>query len=448
MTPKAKKTKVVLQAPKGMRDILPEKYELFRSVYEKIEEIAEFYGFSPIQTPHMERAELFTASLGETSDVIEKQMYTLKTRGGDRLALRPEGTAGVMRAYIEHGMHTLPQPVMLWYKGSFFRHERPQKGRFREFQQFGLEIINEEKAIAEAAIIRTMVSALEEAGAGPVMVRINSLGDAECKNAYRKELLAYYRKNLSGLCSDCKRRYKTNPLRLLDCKEEGCAAAKENAPQMVNYLCDPCKRHLKDVLEFLDSSGVNYFLDTHLVRGLDYYSRTVFEIFEDTQQEEVSDSGAEDEQEREKEVFAKTALAAGGRYDSMAKVLSGKDFPSVGGALGMDRIVEILEEKGVKAKAKKKPKVFFIQIGTAAKYKSLEIAEMMRKARIPMSQSIGKDSLKGQLKIAAKLEAPYALILGQKETVENSIIIRDMSSRAQETVPVEKVVEIIKHKLK
>ncbi|NOY35372.1 MAG: histidine--tRNA ligase [bacterium] len=439
MTPKAKKTRILLQAPKGMRDILPEKYRLLQNIYEKTEEIAEFYGFSPIQTPHLERAELFTASLGETSDIIEKQMYILKTRGGDRLALRPEGTAGIMRAYIENGMQNLPQPVMLWYKGSFFRHERPQKGRFREFQQFGLEIINEEKAVAEAAIIRTMVSALEEIGVGPVVVRINSLGDAECKNAYRKELLAYYRKNLSKLCGDCKRRYKTNPLRLLDCKEEQCSAIKEKAPQMVNYLCDPCKRHFKDVLEFLDSSGVNYFLDTHLVRGLDYYSRTVFEIFEDTQPEET-DSG-------DREGSAKTAIAAGGRYDSMAKLLSGKDFPSAGGAIGIDRVAEILNERKIKIKARKKPKVFFIQIGTAAKYKSLEIMEMLRKARVPMSQSIGKDSLKGQLKIAAKLEAPYALILGQKETVENSIIVRDMNSREQETVPIEKVVEIIRKKL-
>ncbi len=431
-----------------MRDILPGEYLLYQSIYEKAEEIAAFYGFSPIQTPHLERVELFGGGLGETSDIIEKQMYTLKTRGGDHLALRPEGTAGVMRAYLEHGMHTLPQPVMLWYKGSFFRHERPQKGRFREFQQFGMEIINDEKAVSEAIIIKALTLILEESGAGPVVVRINSLGDKECKSSYRKDLLAYYRKNLSNLCGDCKRRYKTNPLRLLDCKEDKCGAIKEGAPQMVNYLCAPCKQHFKEVLEFLDSSGVAYSLDMHLVRGLDYYSRTVFEIFKDKEKGEAPKAEEEGENGNRGEEPPETALASGGRYDYLAKTISGKDFPAVGGAIGTDRVARLIKEKNIKPKKGKEPKVFLVQLGLTAKRKSLEIMEKFRKARLPLSQSISRDSLKGQLKIASKLGVPYALILGQKEAVENSVTIHDMDSRAQETVPIDKVVEIIKKKLK
>lgn len=412
-----------------MHDILPDEYIFYQNIYDKAEEISSYYGFQPIQTPHLEKTDLFTASIGAATDIIEKQMYTLKTRGGDGLALRPEGTAPVMRSYLEHGMHNLPQPVMLWYKGSFFRHENPQKGRYREFEQFGLEIINEPKPVAEAIIIQVLKLTLEELGVGPVIVHINSIGDKECRSNYRKELVNYYRKKGKNLCKDCQRRLKTNPLRLLDCKEQKCIELKEEAPQIIDYLCASCKQHLTETLEFLDSRQISYFLNTRLVRGLDYYSRTVFEIFEDRE-------GATD------------ALAAGGRYDYLAKTLSKKDFPAAGGAIGVDRIIELMKEKKIAARHKRAAKVFLVQLGTAAKYKSLEIIEMFRKAHLPLSQSISKDSLRGQLKLASKLNVPYALILGQREALENSIIVRDMESGAQESVAIEKVAEIIKGKLK
>ncbi len=412
-----------------MHDILPDEYIFYQNIYDKAEEIASYYGFHPIQTPHLEKTDLFTASIGPATDIVEKQMYTLKTRGGDGLALRPEGTAPVMRSYLENGMHNLPQPVMLWYKGSFFRHENPQKGRYREFEQFGLEIINEPKPVAEAIIIQVLKLTLEELGVGPVIVHINSIGDKECRANYRKELVNYYRKKGKNLCKDCQRRLKTNPLRLLDCKEQKCLELKEEAPQIIDYLCASCKQHLKEVLEFLDSRQISYFLNTRLVRGLDYYTRTVFEIFEDRE-------GATD------------ALAAGGRYDYLAKTLSKKDFPAAGGAIGVDRVIELMKEKKIAAKHKRAPKVFLVQLGTAAKYKSLEIIEMFRKAHLPLSQSISKDSLRGQLKLASKLNVPYALILGQREALENSIIVRDMESGAQESVAIEKVAEVIKGKLK
>ncbi len=433
---KNKKTKILLQmqTPKGTRDILPEDYFYFKTIYKKAEEIADYYGFLSIQTPHLEKTELFTASLGEATDIMEKQMYSFKTRGNDHLSLRPEGTAPIIRSYIEHGMHTWPQPVMLQYKGSFFRHEKPQKGKLRELQQFGLEIIGEEKAIGEAIIIKVLTLILEELGIKSIIVHINSLGDKECRPAYRRELSAYYRKKLNDVCEDCKKRFKKNPMRLLDCNEEKCREIKKQAPQMVDYLCIECKKHFKEVLEFLDSSNIPYFLNSNLVRGLDYYSRTVFEIFEN-------------EEEENKEEKEKLAVAGGGRYDYLAKMLANKNFPAVGGALGIDRIAQLITDKKIKKMHPKTPKIFFIQLGTAAKLNSLNIIEIFRNAHIPIAHSISKDNLKNQLRIASKLNISYALILGQKEALENSIIIREMDSGNQETVPIKKVVEIIKSKI-
>lgn len=430
---KKEKTKITLQAPRGMHDILADEYVFYQSVFEKAEKVASYYGFQPIQTPILEKTELFTASVGAFTDIIEKQMYSLRTKGGDHLSLIPEMTAPIMRAYLEHGMHTLPQPVMLWRKGSCFRHENPQKGRTREFQGFDLEIIGEPKPIAEVLIIQVIRSIFEELGLASVIFHINSLGDKECRSLFRKELLNYYRKRIKILCSDCKRRSQENPLRLLDCKEEKCQEIKRGAPQMLNYLCSDCKQHFKEVLEALDSAGIFYLLDNYLVRGLDYYSRTVFEVFENK-------PPLEEGQKIE-------ALAGGGRYDYLAKILSKKDLPGIGAAIGVDRVVQLMKEKNIFPKTKKEPKIFLIQLGTPAKYKSLEIIEMFRKARLPLCQSISKDSLRGQLNLAAKLEMAYALILGQQEVLKNSIIVRDMRIGTQETVMIKDLVEVIKKKL-
>jgi len=415
-----------------MHDLLADEYVLYQNVFDKAEEIASYYGFKPIQTPHLENIDLFTATIGATSDIVEKQMYYVKSDGDSNLVLRPEGTAPVMRAYIEHGLHTLPQPVMLWYKGSFFRHENPQKGRFREFFQFGLEMIGEGKPIGEVLIIQIFTLAFKELGLGPVIVHINSVGDRECRGEYRKKLIAYYRKHLPTLCKDCKRRFKENPLRLLDCKETKCAEIKRNAPQSIDSLCAPCKQHFKETLEFLENNGINYYLDTKLVRGLDYYTRTVFEIFLD--QEEGSEGQP-------------LALAAGGRYDPLAKILGKRDIPAVGGGIGVDRVVMVMQEKKIAPKPKRTPKVFLIQLSQSAKQKSMNTIEMFRTANIYIAQSISKDNLNSQLSLASKMKVPYVLILGQKEVLENSIMVRDMDTGAQESVPMEKVVEIIKKKI-
>lgn len=417
----------LIQTPKGMHDILPDDYAYFNLFYEKAEEIASYYGFQPIETPILEKAELFSRTLGETTDVVEKEMYTLRTKGGDQLALRPEGTAGVMRAYIEHGMHTLPQPVLLSYRGPFFRHENPQHGRYRSFHQFGLEILGEEKSIGDAMTIQIFHTILEELKVGPAIVRINSLGDKECRPNYRRELVGYYKKYFHALCKDCKNRFKENPLRLLDCKDAKCVELKKEAPQMIQHLCHKCKDSFREVLEFLEASKIPYVIDNQLVRGLDYYTRTVFEFFLDRPDE-----------------ISSIALGGGGRYDELGKTIGKREVPAVGATLGVDRVVQALKAQKISTKPKKISKIFLIQLGVAAKYKSLSLLEMFRKAHIPIYQSLSKDSLKSQLIIALKLNMAYALILGQKEAIDSTIIVQNIETREQETVSINSILDYIK----
>lgn len=417
---------------KGMHDLLPDDFYFYDRVLKETKRTAEFYGFFPIATPHLEKTELFERPLGEESDVVEKQMYNLRTRGGDRLTLRPEGTAPIMRAYIEHGMQSLPQPVKLFYGGSFFRHESPQAGRYREFRQAGVEIIGDDDAINDAVVIRVLISALQALGIKDIIVHVNSIGDKTCRPSYRKELLAYYRKHFNALCKDCKRRYKENPLRILDCKETSCVELKKNAPQMVDHLCEFCKKHFSEVLEYLDEIGIPYFLDSHLVRGFDYYGRTVFEIF--TEKKEGDELGV--------------AIGAGGRYDELGEYMGARKIPAVGGALGVDRIADLMKKRGIKPRAEIKPKLFLIQLGPAARKKSLVLMEELRKIGVPIGQSLSKDSLRSQLNIVLKLEIPLAVIIGQKEALDGTIALRNMDTGIQETLPFDKFIGTIKSRLK
>lgn len=429
MDKKNKKTKEPLQSVKGMRDIMDEQYYNYQGFFEKAQEIAVYYGFKPIEVPILEHEEVFTSSIGEGTDVIDKEMYTLKTKGGDHLALRPEGTAGVMRAYIEHGMQSLPQPVMLYYYGSMFRHDSPQRGRYRDFKQFGLEIIGTEKSIADALIIKTTMAILEEAGATGLVVDINSIGDKECRPAYLKELTNYYKKHLSELSAIDRERLKTNPLRILDSKDPKAIAINENAPDAVSFLTGEAKKHFKQVLEYLEQMEVPYRINKNLVRGLSYYTHTVFEIIETSEEEGVPP----------------LTIAGGGRYDYLAKMLgSKKDVPAMGVAIGVDRVVESAWCHKLCPRIVKKPKMYFIQLGFDAKLKSLNVIEILRKAKIPIAQSISKDSLGAQLGVAEKSGMRYALIFGQKEAIENSVIVRDMTNRSQDTVKLDKLLDYIK----
>ncbi len=428
-TEKKKSSKEPLASVKGMRDIVDEQYYQFQGFFEKAQEIAVYYGFRPIETPLLEHESTFTTAIGVGTDAIDKEMYTLKTKGGDHLAVRPENTAGVMRAYIEHGMQALPQPVMMYYYGPFFRHDKPQRGRYRQFYQFGLESLGSEKSIIDALIIKTTLAILEEAGAQNLYVSINSIGDKECRGSYIRELTNYYKKHLSSLPSVDRERLKTNPLRILDSKEAKTIELNAGAPDSLSYLCASCKKHFKEVLEYLEQMEVPYKMDKNLVRGLSYYSRTVFEIIEEAGGEEGTP----------------LTIAGGGRYDYLGKQLgSKKDIPAMGVSIGVDRVVESTWYKKLCPRILKKPKIYFIQLGFDAKLKSLGVIEILRKGKVPIAQSISKDNLGAQLAVAEKLGMRYAIIFGQKEAMEGTVIFRDMDNRSQETVKLPKLLEYIK----
>lgn len=432
MSTKKTNKKGAIQSVKGMRDILSEDYYNMQGFFEKAQEVAIYYGFNPIEIPIVEPAELFDRSQNEGVDMTDKEMYLVKApRSRDKLALRPEGTAGVVRAYLERGMQSLPQPVMLYYYGPFFRHDKPQFGRYRDFRQFGLEIIGSDKSIMDAMIIKMNILMLEEAGAKDLVVQINSVGDKTCRATYIKELVSYYRKNIEDLGKVDRERMKTNPLRILDSKDEKTMEVNLGAPDFVSYLSPECKKHFKEVLEYLEEMEIVYQINKNLVRGLDYYTDTVFEIV----------ATLEDEKGEEKEL----TIAGGGRYDYLGKDLgSKKDLPAVGSALGVDRVLLAPWFKSMTPRNVKKPKVFFIQLGTEAKLKSLNVLEALRQAKIPVQKSLSKDRLAGQLSAAEKSKAPYAIIFGQKEALDGTVLVRDMKNRQQKTVKIEKMVEHIK----
>ena len=415
------------QSPTGTHDILPQNQAYYDKIYKTVKDIVSFYDFGKIDTPILEDANLFIRSVGENTDIVEKEMFILKTKGKDYLALRPEGTAPIMRAYIENGLLSLPQPVRLWYFGPFFRYEKPQAGRFRQFNQFGIEIIGESDSIVDVQSVLIMYKVLQELGLKDLIVKINSIGDDKCRPIYRKDLIKNLRSNKDSLCEDCQKRMKTNPLRVLDCKNEKCQQVLLGAPQSIDYLCEECKKHLKDTLEYLDELKIPYLLESKLVRGLDYYTRNVFEI-------ESTRSGV--------------VLAGGGRYDNLAKVLGGGNVSACGAAAGIERIINEMKETKNRPMLKDVPDIFFTQIGPLAKKKSLPILENLRKAGLKVGESFGKNGLKDQLGKASRLGVKAVIILGQKEAINDKILIRNMKTSKQVEVKQEEIVKELKKILK
>jgi len=419
------------QTPTGMHDILPEEQKYFQKIYEICEDIANFYQFQKIETPILEETELFSRGIGLATDVVQKQMFSFRTKGADYLTLRPEQTASMVRAYIEHGMQNLPQPVKLWHFGPYFRHEKPQAGRFRQFWQFGFEALGEESPVIDTQIIQIFYNILRELKLKKLIIEINSIGDNQCRPYYKKLLVSYFRSREVALCADCRRRLRENPLRILDCKEEKCQRIISQAPQTIDHLCESCHLHFKEVLEFLDEIELPYHLNPYLVRGLDYYTKTVFEIYEESP-----------------EGRSLGALAGGGRYDALTKLLGGKDAPGCGGAAGIERIINLMGTRQLRLKKEREPEIFLAQLGNLAKRKSLKLLGDFRKAKIQIAESFGRDSLKAQLARADKLGVKYTLILGQQEALEGTIIIKEMTTGRQETIRLDKVVKEIEKKLK
>ena len=426
------------QRPTGMKDILPDEQPYFEKIYRSVDDIAKFYGFGKIDTPMVEDLELYERGTGQSTDIVEKQMYTIKTKGGDVLAMRPEFTPGIVRAFNENGMLNLPQPVKLYTYGPLFRYEHPQAGRFRQFHQVDFEIFGEESAAIDAQIIQIFYAFLRDLKFSHLIIEVNSIGDAQCRPYYKKVLVNYLRPRQNSLCADCRRRIRENPLRVLDCKEEKCQRIKAQAPQFLDHLCDSCKSHFKSLLEFLDEIDLPYHLDPYLVRGLDYYTKTVFEIFSE------STVG----QKEGEEVVSRSALVGGGRYDNLVRLLGGKDVPAMGAAGGVERIIALMKEKGFPGAQMPIPKIFLAQLGDLPKKKSLKLLEELRKAKISIAESLGRDSLRTQLARADKLEVEYTLILGQREMLDETIVIRKMDTGEQAIVKMDKVIEELRKRLK
>jgi histidyl-tRNA synthetase len=337
-----------------------------------------------------------------------------------------------MRSYLEHGMHNLPQPVKLWYIGPFFRYERPQAGRFRQFHQFGFEAIGDPTPSIDSQIIQMSYDVLKELGFKNLTIELNSIGDQECRPYFKKILTNYFKSRRSSLCADCQRKLKENPLRILDCKEEKCQRVKANAPQITEHLCEKCHAHFKEVLEFLDELQLPFTLNPYLVRGLDYYTKTVFEIVE------TSEDGK-----------ALGTLSAGGRYDNLAKIMGGRETPGCGSAAGIERIISLMKTREMNTGKKvEDPKIYLAQLGQLAKRKSMKLFEEFRSAKIPVAESFSKDSLKTQLRNANKLNIRWVLIFGQKEALEDFITLRDMDTGVQKEIKLDKVVEEMKAKIK
>lgn len=429
--PSPKRKAKMIPLVKGFKDVIPQDMLLWEWVTFQAMEYARSYGYTQIVTPVVENTELFQRTVGKETDIVKKEMFDFETKGGEKVTLRPEGTAAVARAYVDHGMVNLPQPVKMWYLQPMFRYERPQAGRQRQHHQFGCEIIGNESASADAELIILAYYFYKSFGLD-ITVQVNSVGDVACRGAYITLLKEYYSAHKRELCENCQERLKKNPLRLLDCKEEGCAELAEHAPQIVDNLDDECKSHFVKVLEHLDDAEVVYALNNRIVRGLDYYTRTAFEFW----------TG-------EEEGGRMSSLGGGGRYDGLLEELGGREgTPGVGFGLGMERLVIALRKAKIDPPKYDIPDVFLAQIGTSAQKKAFRFFEDLREAGIVARGQFTKDALSPQLAMAGKLGVPFTLILGKKELMDKTIIIREMASGSQEVIDFKKVIPELKKRLK
>ncbi|MEK7681166.1 MAG: histidine--tRNA ligase [Patescibacteria group bacterium] len=432
-SPVPEKSKKTYSLLRGMHDILPKDEKYWKTFFHIVENLAEHFQFGRIETPILEELNLFVRSVGRGTDIVDKEMYAFEDRDGNRVCLRPEATASVVRAYILHGMWNMPQPIKLWYWGQMFRYDRPQAGRFRQFFQAGFETIGDADPSADAELILTAHNFYKDMGL-PVEIHINSIGMPEERQKYKNALVEYYRSKRSYLCDDCKARLNKNPLRLLDCKNEKCQPVKEEAPQIIDWLDDESKNHFMKVLEYLDELSIPYVLRSTLVRGLDYYTKTVFEVYTVS----TGEGGAQ------------SALGGGGRYDLLVEELGGKATPAVGLSLGIERSVSALKQYNEQNQLKpsvKKYDAYIAQLGDQAKRRALKILNELRNSGLKINYNFAKNSLKSQLESANGLQVPYALILGQKEVQDGTIIIRDMESGVQEIVDQKKTCLILIKKL-
>lgn len=424
-----KKKTEPLETPKGFRDILPIDGSYWRYVSEKVQKLADDYGFKIMETPILEYTALYKRGSGKHTDVVEKEMFEFIDKGGENVTLRPESTPGIVRAYVNHGMHNLPQPVKVFYIGPMFRYENPQSGRLREHHQAVFEVLGSSSPAADAQLILIGNGLLKDLGL-TFLLQINSIGCPTCREAFKNALVEYYKPRRREICEDCKRRLARNPIRLLDCKNEECQKVREGAPQPVDFLDEECKKHFMQVLEFLDELGIPYNLNPFLVRGFDYYTRTVFEF--------VPSGG---------EAKSQSTLLGGGRYDNLVEEFGGPPTPALGFGAGLERLISRIKEEGVIVPSALRPEIFIAQLGIEAKKKAMSLFEDLRKEGLRVVENFAKDSLKQQLEVANKIKARITLIIGQKELQEKTVLLRDMDAGVQEIVDYKKILPEIRRRL-
>jgi histidyl-tRNA synthetase len=404
------------KAPRGVTDILPADQPYWRFVRETAVRVAESFGYGQIETPVFEHAGLFLRPNAEGTDVIDKEVYLFQDRGGDDLVLRPEGTPPVIRAYLEHGMASSPQPVRLFYLISAFRYDRPQAGRYRMFHQFGVEAIGESEPYIDAEVVDLLRTFYDALGLRDYTLQLNSIGDGVCRPAYIEKLRAYYADKIDRMCGDCRRRFDVNPLRLLDCKNEPCQPFKAGAPRIVDNLCEPCEAHFTTTKALLDDLAIDYNIDPLLVRGLDYYTRTAFEF-----QPRVEG--------------AQSTLGGGGRYDGLMEQLGGRPTPAIGFGTGLERIILNLKRQELDVGSGRRPDAFIAVADEAAAGKAMQLAHELRLAGLNAVLGSPGRSLKAQMRLASSIDARFAAIIGAQELADDSVTLRNLETSDQQKVP-------------
>lgn len=441
--------------PRGMHDVLPDEQSYWEITADTVRALATSFNFQRIETPLVEVLGLFERSLGATSDVIEKELFFVRDRAGkEKLVLRPEGTAGMIRAYLEHGMHVLPRPVRLWYWGPVFRHDRPQAGRYRQFTQFGFEVIGEASALIDAQIVHLAHEIYRSLQLEAFRIEINSMGHlgTDCRLGYLELLKDHAVSNLPKLCADCKRRARKNPLRILDCKEEKCQMVANTAPKISEHLCAACAAHYKELRAHLLDVKVPVKENPHLVRGFDYYTKTVFEVLPSASLAVPGDGGGSGPAGTAKssnvaaspqrasatppESALALALGGGGRYDGLVELFGGPPTPAVGFAGGVERTVLAMRAEGIQATRTGQPEVFLVYLGDLGRKRALTLFDELRRVGFRVAEAFHRSGIKEQLRAADRAKIPWALILGQKEALDNTVIIRNMESGVQETLDV------------
>ena len=413
----------MIQKLKGTRDILPKEVETWQYIEGIAKELFEKYGYKEIRTPVIESLDLFQRGVGETTDVVQKEMYNFEDKGGRKIALRPEGTAGVVRAYIENGLASEPSPIKLWYKMSMYRYENVQKGRQREFNQIGVELFGSDSYMADVEIIQMCNKFFEKLNIKDIELNINSIGCPKCREKYKEALKEYIRPNLDKYCDTCKTRFEKNPMRILDCKEEICKKLNQKAPRILDYLCEDCKIHFENVKNALNELGISYKVDSNIVRGLDYYTKTVFEF--------VS------------KIDGLTVLG-GGRYDGLAEELGGAKTPAIGFATGMERLIDVFKANNIDLDLEKNMQVYVAYLGDKANLFATKYVEILRDNGIYAEKDIMGRSLKAQLKYADKKKAKYVLTIGDNELESKKAPLKNMETGEISQIDLEEIQEVLK----